>query len=123
MFVLLLVQCLGLAASRGFFDSHSNEEDMCRAATKAGNNDFYEVVDFVQSRGTNRPLVDHAGGSIGRARNSLAKGCSVAKGPNNTANQAVNKLLFKRLMVSEWLAANVRFKSNHHRNLVRTTRP
>ena len=109
MLILILVQCAALAASRGFFDSHSNnsEEDMCRAATKAGNNDFYEVVDFVQSRGTNRPLVDQAGGSIGRVRNALAKGCSVSKGPNNTANQAINKLLFKRFMVSEWLAANV----------------
>lgn len=107
MLLLLFIQYLVLSSARGLFDSHSNDDEICRAATKAGLNEFYEVSDFVQSRGTNRPLVDQASGSIGRARNALAKGCSVSKTPNQSANQAVNRLLFKRLMVSEWLSANV----------------
>lgn len=106
---MLFFLYLALTVARGIFDLHSsNDEEVCRAATKAGGNELYEVKDFVESRGTNRPLVEQAGGSITRVRNSLSKGCSVSKGTNQSANTAVNKLLFKRLIVSEWLSANVR---------------
>ena len=106
---MLFFLCLALTAAGGIFDSHSsNEDEVCKAATKAGGNEFYEVKDYVESRGTNRPLVEQAGGSIARVRNSLAKGCSAPKGTNQSANTAINKLLFKRLMVNEWLSANVR---------------
>ena len=88
-----------------------NEEEMCEAAMMAGKNDLFPVSDFIFSRGTNRRLVDSTTSNIQRLRNSLAKSCGPNNAPNklgnnSSASSAVNKILFKRLLTSEWLAAN-----------------
>ena len=87
------------------------DEEMCEAALLAGKNDLFPVNDFIFSRGTNRRLVDSTTSNIQRLRNSLAKSCGPNNGPNKLGNNAsvspaVNKILFKRLLTSEWLAAN-----------------
>ena len=92
------------------FDSFGDDE-MCEAALMAGKNDFFPVNDFIFSRGTNRRLVDSTTSNIQRLRNSLAKSCGPNNGPNKLGNNAsagtaLNKILFKRLLTSEWLAAN-----------------
>ena len=112
--VLLLACVIKASSSSSLFPKkHESTEEaddpdgMCRAAANGGRQDLYPVRDQVQSRGTNRQLVEQASDSIGRARNALAKGCSVGKGANKSAVQAASKLLYKRLIVSEWLGANV----------------
>jgi hypothetical protein len=87
------------------------DDEMCEAALLAGKSDLFPVNDFIFSRGTNRRLVDLTTSNIQRLRNSLARGCGPNGGPNKmgnnaSVNSAVNKILFKRILTSEWLAAN-----------------
>lgn len=108
--ILLEIWFLGTLAHPFSYTSYFSKADdeMCDEALKAGKKDYFQVNDFINSRGSNRALVTQTIGSITALRNSLGYKCSYENQmSNNFANAALRKILTRRIMTSEWLTANV----------------